>query len=291
MQLERFLAVFPRDQMLVLENEDLRSRRDETLRTVFDFAGADPEFTDRRFASVRHKTDRKTRLSPLGERIEARGPPAGTRFSAKVWSVARGYWPLGHPDRAPRIREAIPDDVLEMLRADARRLERADRARLRRTGRSGSGDGTDGCRRRRGGKNGLIAARAPSWASACCAIPASRAWRMVGASVLHLVTLFVVARISARPSWPVRNPLFRRESAGEVLTIAVKPGTIRRTFAEGDDEDDEEDDEDVSRLPKRSLGTGLLMAGTLRDRRHGRSRSPCESRSPSGSWASGTTPT
>ena len=44
----------------------------------------------------------------------------------------------------------------------------------------------------------------------------------------------------------------------QLLTIAVKPGTIRRTFARGDDEDeDEDDDEDVSDSPKRSLGTGL----------------------------------
>lgn len=123
MQLERFLAVYPREQVLVLENEDLRSHRDETLRAVFEFAGADSGFTDRRFASVRHKTDRKTRLSALGERIERRRPAAErSELGAKVWSVARGYWPLGVRIDRPRIREAIPADVLELLREDARRL-------------------------------------------------------------------------------------------------------------------------------------------------------------------------
>lgn len=123
MQLERFLAVYPRERVLVLENEDLRARRDETLRTVFGFAGADPDFTDRRFASVRHKTDRKTRLSALGERIESRHPAVErSELSAKLWSVARSYWPLGIRIERPQVREAIPDEVLELLRDDARRL-------------------------------------------------------------------------------------------------------------------------------------------------------------------------
>ena len=123
MQLERFLAVFPREQVLVLENEDLRVRRTETLRSVFEFAGADPSFTDRRFASERHKTKRKTRLTPLGERIEDRRAGAEhSAFSTKAWAVARGYWPLGLRIERPQVREAIPDEVLELLREDARRL-------------------------------------------------------------------------------------------------------------------------------------------------------------------------
>jgi hypothetical protein len=124
MQIERFLAVYPREQVLVLENEDLRNRRDETLRTVFEFAGADPAFTDRRFASERHKTKRKTRLTPLGERIERRrGETERSELSTKTWAVAREYWPLGLRIERPRVREALPDDVLELLREDAGRLE------------------------------------------------------------------------------------------------------------------------------------------------------------------------
>ena len=123
MQLERFLAVYPRERILVLENEDLRRHRDETLRTVFEFAGADPAFTDRRFASERHKTKRKTRLTPLGERIERRrGRSPRSELSTKAWAVARGYWPLGLRIERPRVRDALPDDALELLRADARRL-------------------------------------------------------------------------------------------------------------------------------------------------------------------------
>jgi hypothetical protein len=123
MQLERFLAHYPRDHVLVLENEDLRSRRAETLRRVFEFAGADPEFTDRRFKSERHKTERKTRLTSLGERIEARRALAErSALSTRAWTLARGYWPLGVRIERPRVRDALPDEVLELLRDDARRL-------------------------------------------------------------------------------------------------------------------------------------------------------------------------
>jgi hypothetical protein len=124
MQLERFLEHYPSERVLVLDNQDLRHRRDETLRRVFEFAGADPGFTDRRFASERHKTERKTRLTPLGRRIEARrGQAPRSELSTKGWAFARSYWPFGLRIERPRIREALTDDVLELLRDDARRLE------------------------------------------------------------------------------------------------------------------------------------------------------------------------
>ena len=56
MQLERFLAVYPREQILVLENEDLRNRRAETLRIVR--VRGRPRFRDRRFASDTRRSAR-----------------------------------------------------------------------------------------------------------------------------------------------------------------------------------------------------------------------------------------
>ena len=87
---------------------------------------------------------------------------------------------------------------------------------------------------------------------------------MVGASVLHLATIFVVAAFLGPAELGQFAVLyFGANLLAQVLTIAVKPGTIRRTFGAGDDEDDEDDDEDVSAAPKRALGTGLLMAAVL----------------------------
>ncbi len=87
---------------------------------------------------------------------------------------------------------------------------------------------------------------------------------LAAASLLHLVTIFAVAHyLGAAELGRFALLYFAANLLSQVLTILVKPGTIRRTFAEGDDEDDEDDDDDVSDSPKRSLGTGILMAIAL----------------------------
>lgn len=124
MQLERFLEHFPREQFHFIENEDLRRNRADALRAAFEFVGADPGYTNPRFAVERHRSTRKTRLTPLGERVNKRwsAQERHSKLSRKAWVFARGYWPLGARIERPAIREAIPDDVIEMLREDARRL-------------------------------------------------------------------------------------------------------------------------------------------------------------------------
>jgi hypothetical protein len=96
MQLERFLAHYPLDRVLVLEQEDLRDRRARTIRDVFEFVGVDPEFTHRRFGAERHQTSLKTRESWFGLRRR----------------------PIERPD----VRAALDDDVIQELRDDAVRL-------------------------------------------------------------------------------------------------------------------------------------------------------------------------
>ena len=87
---------------------------------------------------------------------------------------------------------------------------------------------------------------------------------LAGASLLHLVTLFAVAHyLGAAELGRFAVLYFGANLLAFLLTIAVKPGTIRRTFAEGDDEDSDDDDEDASGSPKRSLGTGIVMAAAL----------------------------
>jgi hypothetical protein len=44
-QLERFLEHFPRDQLLVLATEQLKSQREEVLKEVLQFIGVDPDVT------------------------------------------------------------------------------------------------------------------------------------------------------------------------------------------------------------------------------------------------------
>jgi sulfotransferase family protein len=44
-QVERYLRLFPQEQMMVIDNERLAGETDEVLRDVFSFIGADPEFS------------------------------------------------------------------------------------------------------------------------------------------------------------------------------------------------------------------------------------------------------
>src|SRR5438874_2659150 len=72
-QLQRFLRFYPLERVLVIEQEDLRTRRLETLRRVFEFVGVDPGFSHARFSDERHKTSRKTRATRLAMELERIG--------------------------------------------------------------------------------------------------------------------------------------------------------------------------------------------------------------------------
>jgi hypothetical protein len=123
MQLQRFLRLYPLDQLLVLEQNDLRDRRAETLRSLFEFAGVDPEFSHARFRHERHRTNRKTQPTRLGTRLEERRARAQRHvLPPEAWAVAREYWPLGRRIGRPDVQAALPDEVIAELREDARAL-------------------------------------------------------------------------------------------------------------------------------------------------------------------------
>lgn len=88
---------------------------------------------------------------------------------------------------------------------------------------------------------------------------------MAGAALLHLVSLFVVAHyLGAAELGRFALLYFGASALAQLLSIAVKPGTLRRTFGGGDEDDDDDDqDEDVGASPRRSLGTGLTLAAIL----------------------------
>ena len=73
MQLERFLAHYPKEQILVFQQSELRHKRMETLRQVFEFIGVDPDFNHPRFEQERHQTSGKTRATRLAVRLEKLG--------------------------------------------------------------------------------------------------------------------------------------------------------------------------------------------------------------------------
>ena len=57
-QLERFLPSFPQDRILVVDMNDLRTSRNETIRRVYRFAGVDEGFTSPSFDEELQSSER-----------------------------------------------------------------------------------------------------------------------------------------------------------------------------------------------------------------------------------------
>jgi hypothetical protein len=123
MQLGQFLRHYPREQILVLQQEQLRSDRAGTLRRVFEFIGVDADFTHPHFERERHQTSRKTRASRLAVRMERLSKGRGGRVLPKnVWLALDEKLPLRRPIERPDVRAALPAEALAVLREDAERL-------------------------------------------------------------------------------------------------------------------------------------------------------------------------
>jgi hypothetical protein len=123
MQLERFLAFYPSDQILVMQQSELRYDRMASLRRVFEFVGVDPDFIHPRFEQERHQTSGKTRATRLAVRLEKLGRSRrGRWFPSNFWLVLDDRLPLRRTIKRPDVRAALPDETLAALRADAERL-------------------------------------------------------------------------------------------------------------------------------------------------------------------------
>ena len=123
MQLERFLAFYPRERVLVFQQSELRHQRMETLRRIFAFIGVDPDFTHPRFEQERHQTSRKTRATRLAMRLEKLGRSSRARLlPSSFWLVLDDRLPLRRTIKRPDVRASLPSETLAELRADGERL-------------------------------------------------------------------------------------------------------------------------------------------------------------------------
>jgi len=123
MQLERFLALYPKQQVMVFQQSELRLQRMETLRKVFEFVGVDPDFTHPRFEQERHQTSGKTRATRLAVRLEKLGRSRrGRLIPSNFWLVLDDRLPLRRAIKRPDVRASLPPAALAELRADGERL-------------------------------------------------------------------------------------------------------------------------------------------------------------------------
>lgn len=116
LQLEQYFEYFPRERILVLDSDELRARRDETLAAVFRFVGVDDSFHAAEFALAHNAETGRTKPTRTGLRVSA--ALDRTLGSARA-QVLRERAP--HALKA-RLRQATPPPVLD----DALRKELAE---------------------------------------------------------------------------------------------------------------------------------------------------------------------
>ncbi len=124
-QLEEYLRRVPDDRILIIEQGDLRNRRNATLETVFSWLGVDSDVRGLRFDQELHRTSQKRRRTPVGQRL------AETAVMRRVaalpdpwrWHVERLiYRPFSTPLPPIDLAPAARAQVIERLGPDAERF-------------------------------------------------------------------------------------------------------------------------------------------------------------------------
>jgi hypothetical protein len=129
LQIAQYLPHFPLSNILLLSQEDLSARRDETLRRVFRFLEVDEHFTCLRFQRTWHRTRDKRRKSPIGAAISR--ALGASRWSDQVpdlaWHLERVLtYRFSRPIEPPRdLDPKLERSLAELFSDDLRALREA----------------------------------------------------------------------------------------------------------------------------------------------------------------------
>ena len=128
MQLEQYFEYFDSDGMLVITSEELRGRREATMRKAFAFLGVDASFTAPEFGVVLYTAEEKRRntrlgyfLLRIGDRVRhsALRPYLSPKLMAPIRTLnARTARPIPRPELDPSLRS----ELVDYLRPDVERL-------------------------------------------------------------------------------------------------------------------------------------------------------------------------
>ena len=120
LQLKQYLQFFARSSILIVDQEALRFKREDTLRSVFAFLGVEADFASDRFDSELNTRETKLRMTGAGVRL--RGSPVADLVRTKVpASVREAVFEVARRGlMRPAPRTLLPADVRARL-ADALR--------------------------------------------------------------------------------------------------------------------------------------------------------------------------
>jgi hypothetical protein len=124
MQLDRYLEHFPQDQILVVDQADLRRDRLQTLQQIFAFLGADPAFSSPEFSeemntSSEHRSYSKVvALTAWARTTPLQKLPRRLRVFLRKTAMRATSKPLEPPrlddDLRQRLQELYADDVARL---------------------------------------------------------------------------------------------------------------------------------------------------------------------------------
>jgi hypothetical protein len=119
-QLERYLACFEAERILVVDSGDLLERRMETLRRIFRFLDVDPTFTSKGFLREHNPRMVKVRYGELGWWMAIRG--VGTRQPGRKGPLIRPLRRLLSRPIERSVSSATRELLVAEFRGEAERL-------------------------------------------------------------------------------------------------------------------------------------------------------------------------
>lgn len=132
LQIEQYMNFFPREQLLVITSENLRSARTSTVRSVYEFLGVDAAFVPEELDRDFYLTHERASRSPLPVSIKKglkKHFPETKRFKELESNVVRGLNRLRRRSEhgpAPAKSFVIPDktraELVALLENDVRHL-------------------------------------------------------------------------------------------------------------------------------------------------------------------------
>lgn len=127
-QLAEWMKFYPPRQILVVATHDLETNRAETLRRVFAFLGADPDFASPLFRHRRNVTRQQVLPNDTGRKLLASAPLqlAARHLPSPVFYHVRNLLLLPFAARPPDM--TLPPEIEEPLRARLR--DEVNRLRL-----------------------------------------------------------------------------------------------------------------------------------------------------------------
>lgn len=126
LQIEQYLEVFPRDQILLITSESLKRDRARTLQAVFRFIGVDPGWVSAEEALEFNRTAEKEigRRRPLARKVRrVPGYSAMARISPQPIKNLKHKLMLRHIDPPPAaMSDGLTSELKKALSPDVRRL-------------------------------------------------------------------------------------------------------------------------------------------------------------------------